>query len=425
MNRRKFIAKAASASGLLLVKQGTAFGYRANSAVQLGLLGCGGRGTVVANSLSQNTSARIVALADLFPDRLASAKSQLDALNASLGGSSIDSAFLFRGPHAYQEISNAPQVDAVQIATPPWFHVQHLEAVVKAGKHVYCEKPICVDVPQAKKAMEIGQSAGGKVSIDVGFQLRSAPPFVELVRRIRGGNIGKIACISAHYDAPEVKGVALGPGASTNESRLRNWLWYRALSGDILVEQNIHVIDICNWILMSHPIKAIATGGRNVTSHPGDTWDNYQVSFTYPDAIHLSFSSTQFGSQGWFDVAQRIFGSNGVAEAPYSGPVRIIGENAWTWKSQDPEEHTPHPSTFASNGVFHDNLAFADSEKDKAFIQSIVSGSYHNQVSEGVESALSCILGRMAAEQDREVSWDEMLKSDEAYPLGIDLSMFS
>jgi len=420
MDRRGFIGGLAGASGLMILNSRTAFGYEANSAVQWGLLGCGNRGTSVATSFAQNTSARLIALADIFPDKLETGNAHFDQINAKLGVPAIDPKLMFHGYKAFEEIAASKGVDAVQISTPPWFHVQHLDAVVTAGKHAYCEKPLGVDVAQTRQALEIGKRAQGKVSLDVGFQVRSAPPIAEVVRRIHDGALGKIASIAAHYNAPASTYPDRG-NVSADELRLRNWLWDRVLSGDILVEQNIHVIDICNWILKSHPIKAVATGGRNVLTHMGDCWDNYQVIYTYPDDVHLSFSSTQFGTDGWFNVSESVFGSKGHAEAPYSGPVRIVGENAWEWKDDKPSSCS---STFAANGAFSDNLAFADREKDRAFIESITSGKYHNQVEDGVQSALSCMLGRMAGLSKREVTWEEQLKHGEEYSMNIDMSQF-
>ncbi|WP_263354079.1 Gfo/Idh/MocA family protein [Acidicapsa acidisoli] len=424
MNRREFVGGLAGTSGLMILNPKTAFGYEANSAVRWGLLGCGNRGTSVATSFAQNTSARIVALADIFPDKLETGKAHFDQVNEKLGVPAIDSKLMFRGHKAFEEIASSSSVDAVQISTPPWFHVQHLDAVVTAGKHAYCEKPLGVDVAQTRQALEIGKRAEGRVSLDVGFQVRSAPPIAEVVRRIHDGALGKIAAIAAHYYAPASSYPDRG-NVSADELRLRNWLWDRVLSGDILVEQNIHVIDICNWILKSHPIKATATGGRNVLTHFGDCWDNYQVIYTYPEDVHLSFSSTQFGTDGWFNVSESIFGSKGHAEAPYSGPVRIIGENAWEWK--DVAQAAPSSSggaNFAANGAFSDNLAFADREKDRNFIESIVSGKFHNQAADGVQTALSCMLGRMAGKLGREVTWEEQLQHGEEYAMTIDMSQF-
>jgi len=421
MDRREFLGSMTGASGLMLLKSRTAFGYEANSAVRLGLLGCGGRGTSVATSFAQNTPARVVALADLFPDKLEIGKAHFDKVNADLGVPAIDPKLIFRGYKAFEELAACSGVDAVQISTPPWFHVQHLDAVVRAGKHAYCEKPLGVDVAQAKQALEIGKRAEGRVSLDVGFQVRSAPPIAEVVRRIHDGALGKIGSIAAHYNAPASTYPDRGK-VSADELRLRNWLWDRVLSGDILVEQNIHVIDICNWILQSHPLKAVAAGGRNVITHFGDCWDNYQVIYTYAGDIRVSFSSTQYGSNGWFDVSESIFGSKGVAEAPYSGAVRIVGENAWAWKDEAPASNGT--ATFAANGAFSDNLAFADREKDKSFIESIVSGKFHNQAADGVDTALSCMLGRMAGRLGREVTWDEQWKHGEEYAMNIEMSQF-
>jgi myo-inositol 2-dehydrogenase/D-chiro-inositol 1-dehydrogenase len=427
MDRREFIQAGGASSGLLLLKPSTAFGYSANSAVRLGLLGCGSRGTAVATSFANNTSARVVALADLFPDQLAKGKTHFDAVNASLGVPSIDPKRMFHGHKAYEELASSPDVDAVQISTPPYFHVQHLEAVVEAGKHAYCEKPMGVDVAQAQKALEIGKRAEGKLSLDVGFQVRSAPPIAEVVNRIHAGALGKLVSIAAHYNAPAAVSHE-GNGWSADTFRIRNWLWDRTLSGDIIVEQNIHVIDLCNWMLQGRPLKAVATGGRKVTTHAGDTWDNYQVIFTYPDDVHVSFSSTQFGANDWFDASERVFGSDGVAEAPYSGQVQILGKNAWAWTTSPvgaPGDAPPSGSgKFAANGSFSDNLKYADRDKDRGFIESITSGKFHNQAASGVESALTCMLGRMAGQTGREVTWEELLKNGPTYHLGIDMTQF-
>jgi len=419
MNRREFL-QTGSACGLLLLKPRTAFSYQANSAVRLGLLGCGNRGTTVATSFSHSTTAQVVALADIFPDKLAIGRSHFDDLNTSLSRQPIDQKLLFHGPHAFEQLAAAKDVDLIQISTPPFFHVQHLEAAVASGKHVYCEKPVGVDVAQAKQALEIGKRVKSTQSVDVGFQCRSAPPIAAIAERIKAGALGKIATVAGNYYAPASE-EKVHPGASPDESRLRNWLWYRALSGDILVEQNIHIIDLCNWILGAHPLKATATGGRNILTHAGDCWDNYQVDFTYPEGVHLSFASTQFGNSG-FDAGLKLFGADGTATVPYSGPVQIVGTQAWAWTDS---MNTSGPVKFAANGSFSDNLAFADRDKERTFIDSITSGQCHNQIAAGVETALSCMLGRMAGYEKREVTWENLLAHGETYKLGMNLDQFA
>jgi len=422
LNRREFLGSAAG-MGLLILKPQTVRGSQANSAIRMGLLGCGGRGTAVAKSFIDNTAARYVALADLFSDQLENAKTSFDKLAEAKSYAGIDPALMFRGPMSYQELAGSDKIDVVHIATPGFFHVDHLEAAVAAGKHVYCEKPLGVDVVQAKRALEVGKKAEGRLSLEVGFQIRSAPPFVELVRRIHANAIGPVACISAHYHATAMR-YAPRPPMSHNEIRIRNWYWDHVISGGILVDQNIHVFDICNWVLRGHPTKALGTGGRNVRSDFGDIWDNYQIDFTYPEGVHVGFNSVQFGDKLW-DVSERIFGAKGVSESPYSGPVRIIGDEPWVWQDpQAPSGSSPEQSKFSVTGEFTDNLAFADREKDKSFIESIVSGKFHNQAAAGVESALTSMLARMAAHVGHEITWEQLLGSNQQYELGIDLNQF-
>jgi myo-inositol 2-dehydrogenase / D-chiro-inositol 1-dehydrogenase len=419
LDRRKFIGAAAATTGLMFIQPGLVRGTAANSAVRVGLLGCGGRGTEDATNLVGTGSARVVALADMFQDQLDAARANFDKLQQSNGFSAIDASQLFVGPNAFHEISASKEVDAIVVATPPYFHPQHLEAVVAAGKHVYLEKPVAVDVPGAKKVIEIGKRAEGKFSLDVGFQIRDCPPFVEMVRRIHSGALGKIACGEAYYLTGYIDRPAW-PNASPAERRLRNWLYDRTLSGDIIVEQNIHVIDICNWVLQAHPLKASATGSRlGRPSNDGDVYGNYNAVFQYPDGVDVTFSSTQF-AKGWWDVTERFFGTKGTSQSPYRGPLGIWGDEPWQWEASAPKDATD--KGFSVTGKFTSNLELADPEKKKAFVASITSGNFHNQAGKGAESALSCMLARTAAYTGREVTWDELMKSTEVWDPKIDLN---
>jgi predicted dehydrogenase len=255
----------------------------------------------------------------------------------------------------------------------------------------------------------------------VGFQCRNAPPIAAIAEKIKAGALGKIASISAYYYAP-ASTEKVRPGAGHDEYRLRNWLWDRALSGDILVEQNIHIVDLCNWILGAHPLKAIATGGRNILTHAGDCWDNYQVDYLYPNDVRVSFASKQFGDYEMFEAGLRLFGSEGAATIPYAGPVAIVGAQKWAWQDAAASSAS---GKFAANGNFEDNLAFADRDKERTFIDSIVSGPVHNQIAAGVETALSCMMGRMAGLRHHETTWEELETHGETYKLGMDISKFA
>lgn len=411
MYRRVFLGGA----GAMVLAPRIVRGYQANSAVRVGLLGCGGRGTADATSIVENAGGRIVALADLFDDSLDKGRKHFDDLAKKRGQPALENAMIFRGPHAAEQIAAARDVDAIVIATPPYFHPEHLRIVVEAGKHVYCEKPVAVDVPGAKRVLEIGKKAEGRLSLEVGFQIRNAPPFAELVRRIHAGALGEIAFAEAHYYCPFLDtGHANVPPA---QARLRNWLYDRVLSGDIIVEQNIHAIDICNWVLQCHPVKAVGTGGRKGRTEQGNALGHCSISFTYPNDVHLAFNSKQFG-KGGFDVSESFFGTRGNSTSPYSGTLGIVGEEPWNWKESERKQQTE----FSAAGTFTDNLAQADSEKHKSFLGSISSGKFHNQAAQGVESSLSAMMGRTAIYTGREVTWDELLRSTEVWDAKLDLS---
>jgi len=418
LDRRTFVGVTAAAAAAMWVKPAVARGTNANSAVRVGLLGCGGRGTEDASNLVDTGGARVVALADVFQDQLDAAHAHFDQIQQAKGYAALDARQLFVGPRAYEQIAASKEVDAIVIATPPYFHPQHLETAVAAGKHVYLEKPVAVDVPGAKRVIDIGKRAQGKLSLDVGFQIRDCPPFVELVRRIHDGALGDIICGEAYYLTGYIDRPAW-PDASAGERRLRNWVRDRVLSGDVIVEQNIHVVDICNWVLKAHPVKAIATGGRHGRpADDGDCYGNYHVLFRYPGDVDVTFSSTQF-AKGWWDVSERFFGTKGTALSPYAGPLGIWGDEPW----QAPLSPQPQgqPAAFSVTGTFTSNLESADPEKKKAFLESITSGNFHNQADKGAESALSCMMARTAAYTGREVTWDELLKSGEVWDARLNL----
>ena len=360
-----------------------------------------------------------MAIADLFPDQLEKGQKHFDELQASKGYAALDSSQLFRGPKAYEEIASSREVDFILITTPPYFHPHHLETVVNAGKHVYCEKPVAVDVPGAKHVIEIGKKAQGKLSLDVGFQIRNAPPMVELTRRIHDGALGKIGCGLAHYycghiDRPD------WPNASPEEKRLRNWVWDRTLSGDIIVEQNIHVIDMCNWMIQGHPEKSVGTWSRKFRDDAGDCADNFNAILTYPGNIQVSFGSCQFNDPA-FDAAVRLYGTEGSSESHYDWRVFISGKNPWD-ADLGPSKGA---GQFSAAGTFKGSLDQADPEKQKAFVESITSGQFHDQAAQGAESALSAMLARNAAYSGKELTWEGLLKSKEVYDPKINIAQFA
>ena len=412
--RRTFLKTAGAAGVFTILNSRLVRGTEANSAVRVGLLGCGRRGGSHADTIIQHTGARMTALGDLFQDQLDAAKKRIDGMAQTKGYAGIAQTWV--GPHACRQMAESKDVDAVVIATPAYFHPDHLHVMVEGHKHVYLEKPVAIDVAGTKRVLEIARQAEGKTTLDVGFQIRSAPPYIEIVRRIHAGALGEIAAAEAHYNcgAPEDR---RWTGATGDVLRVRNWIQDRVLSGDIIVEQNIHVLDVANWVLQGHPVSAIGRGNHNGRNAPGDDcYSHFDVIFRYPNEVHLSFNSTQFGHAP-FEVSEKFFGTRGVAQLPYSGPFGIDGEDKWMWAGSENQG----TAQFSASGSFTDNLAQADSEKKKSFIESITSGKLHNQAAQGVESALTAMLGRKAGYLGREVTWDELVKSNEHWDAKIEV----
>jgi myo-inositol 2-dehydrogenase / D-chiro-inositol 1-dehydrogenase len=421
LDRRTFLkTTSGAAAAFTVLKPETVFGTQANSAIRMGIIGCGGRGTAVASSFVNNTETRIVALADIFEDRLNKAKETFNKLSRSKGYPELPSANLFKGSQAYQSLLALKDVDAVLVSSPPFLHPEHLLATVKAGKHVYCEKPVAVDPFGCRQIQQAGKLAQGKISLAVGFQIRHATPFVEMVKRIHTGALGDIVSGQAYYFTSALK-LPQYPGASADENRLRHWVWDRHLSGDILVEQNIHVIDVCNWVLQAHPLKAVGSGGRKGRTDEGDCWSHFNVNYEYPGGIHVTVQSTQF-DPGLGDVCERFFGTKGISESHYTGGVFIKGENEWDSGAARKDQAVS--SKDWATGSFKSALEDADPNKEKAFIESIRSGKLINEAAQGAESALSAILGRTAAYTGKEATWEKTAASGEQWNPRLNLRQF-
>lgn len=408
--RRQFVKVAAGAgAGLVFVRPESIYGAQANSTLGLGIIGCGGRANDVGPEFVNHAGTRVVALADMFEDRLVAAQNTFNKLAEEKGLGKIPAANIFKGAQAYEKLVACKDVDVVLISSPPYLHPEHFAAAVAANKHVYLEKPVATDVYGCQRVMEIGRRANGKVSIHVGFQKRYSEAYRALVGRIHSGEIGDIALGQAFYYTNDLDRQNK-PGMSEAEARLRNWVFDKVLSGDILVEQNIHIIDACNWVLKSHPVKAMGTGGRAVRKDVGDTWDHYIVTFVYPNDVKVSFNSSQFRNKAYRMQGERFFGTKGVAESHHRGPVRIISNSS--------DEQPWDAGTTSA-------LDTAVAEKVKAFTATIRENRFENEAQQGAETTLSAILGRTAAYNNREMTWNELIKSNARWEAKLDLSAIS
>lgn len=420
MQRRTFLRNAATISAITILKPGVAFSSKRNSAIQVGFIGCGNRGTEVISSMSKSTNINIISLADLFDDRLTEAQTKLSKLNAEKGFAQIDRANMFKGSRAYMQLLNKKDVQAVLIASPCYTHPEFVEAAVAAGKHVYCEKPVAVDVNGCKRIEKAGESANGKVSIAIGFQIRHATAYSQMVERIQRGDIGEIINVQLYYFSSGSR-VRPFPDMTKDEARIRNHFHFHALSGGPLLDQGIHMLDVCNWALKTHPLNAVGTGGRRGASEFSDTWNHYQVLYKYPSDINVTIHTTQFGPV-FGDVCARFLGTKGIAEAHYGRGVFIEGANKWDSGILKSEaEVTPEQR---AAGVFTSALHDANENKVKSFINSIESGKLINEALSGSESTLSAILGRESAMTGKAMTWDQLRGMNQKLDPKLNLSQF-
>jgi myo-inositol 2-dehydrogenase/D-chiro-inositol 1-dehydrogenase len=388
-SRRRFLADAgAAALAFSVVRPELVRGSGASSKIDLGIIGCGGRGGWIADLFQKHGGYNVVAAADYFPDRI-------EALDEKLG---VPPARRFTGLAGYRRLLEQ-KLDAVAIMSPPYFHPVQAADAVAAGKHVYLAKPIAVDVPGSMAVQESAAKAtANRLCFLVDFQTRANELFIEALRRVHDGAIGRFAFGEATYHA-EDPFVAQAEHARLDgpENRLRAWGLSRELSGDIIIEQNIHTLDVASWVMGRPPLSAYGTGGRKFRD-VGTCWDTFSVVFQYADNVGITFSSRQFNGQGTRPegIRNRMFGSEGVLETEYGGQVLIRGKQFY---------RGGQTSTIYQQGAVRNIAAFYDS---------IQQGNYTNAtVDESVRSNLVTILGRTAAYKGRVVTWDEILRSDE------------
>ena len=419
MQRRTFIRNPGLVASGALIAPGILFGRRSASAVQLGIIGTGNRGTQVITSMVQNNNCQIVAMADLFEDKLKWAAPIYNKLNKDKGFGEIKAENMYKGSKAYEKLLNNKSIDAVIISSPGYTHPTFLEAAIAAGKHVYCEKPVATDVDGARRVQRAGKSVSNK-SVVIGFQIRLASAYAEMIKRIHNGDIGDINNVRLYY-LSSANAIKSKEGMSADEKKVRDHFHHRAMSGGILLDQGIHMLDVCNWGLQAVPVKALGSGGLKASEHLGDAWNHYQVVYEYPNGINVSCHSTQFGSV-FGDVCARFLGTKGLAEAHYSGGVFINGEKKWDSGIARSEAEITEQQR--ASGAFLSSLHDADPNKGRSFIQSIENAKYLNECEQGGNSTLTAVLGRQAAEARKEITWESMISANEKISPGVDLKQF-
>lgn len=388
ITRRRFIAGAgASALAFSVLSPELLRGAEANSKIDIGLIGCGGRGRWLTDLFQKHGGYNVVALADYFQDRVDGAGAQFK----------VPPERRFTGLSGYRKLLKQ-KLDAVAIESPPYFHPEHAAAAVAAGKHVYLAKPIAVDVPGCLSVEESGRKATAqKLCFLVDFQTRANKFYQAAVQKVHQGELGKIVSVEANYQCGlmfEGLDQALRKDPSNPEARLRGWSIDRALSGDIITEQNIHAIDVASWMLNAEPLRAYGTGGRT-REFLGNCWDHFAVIFYYPNDLVVSFNSHQSGF-GYDDIMCRVYGLKGTADTHYFGDVTVKTSE---FHSSDNVGNLYTDGAAANIATFHN---------------SITNGDHSNPtVAPSVRSNLTTILGRTAAYKNEMVTWQEMMRKRE------------
>ncbi len=413
LSRRRFLQTSATIAGVaatasLRMVHGAESG--ALGEVRIGLVGCGGRGTgalldalgaatrVIYPQLGYHTEdvadgasvekkdIKVAALADLFPDRLDQCRQQISKL-----GIDVPASRCFTGFDACQQLLALSDVNYVLLATPPRFRAEQLEAAIKAGKHVFMEKPVAVDVPGVLTVMAAGELARQKgLGIAAGTQRRHLNSYRETIQRIQDGAIGELVYARCYWNGGEIWVIPREEGWSDLEWQIRNWNYFTWLSGDHYVEQHVHNLDIMNWVLGAHPVRAISgIGGRQVRTAEvnGHVFDHFAVEFEYPGGQRMFSQARQInGCQN--KVEETVVGTGGTSNC--SDEITTKDGNRWRFRG---EKVNPYRQE-------HEDL-----------IASVRAGEPINEAQAIAESTMTGILGREAAYSGKEITWEEAMKS--------------
>ncbi|MCI0721607.1 MAG: Gfo/Idh/MocA family oxidoreductase, partial [Acidobacteria bacterium] len=381
-------------SGALATRPAFGLHVAGSDLLRVGLVGCGGRGTGAATqALAADKNVKLVAMADAFEDRL---KASLERLKADKKtGHKVDVASdrCFVGFDAYQKLIDSG-VDVVLLAEPPHFRPRHLKAAIDAGKHVFAEKPVAVDAPGVRSVLATCEEAKKKnLSIVSGLCLRYSFGFRDTVQRIHDGALGEIRALQANDYRGSIWVKPRQPEWSDMEWQMRNWYYFTWLSGDFNVEQHVHYLDVCTWVMKNeYPIKAVGMGGRQVRTGPeyGHIYDHHSVVYEYASGARL-FSNCRQQAGCHNDMSSFAFGTKGEAEVS-ERRLSISNGSEWTWRGKtDNFYQTEHDDLFAS----------------------IRSGKPINNGDYMAKSSLLAIMGRMATYTGQVITWEQAMNSTE------------
>jgi len=355
--------------------------------VRIGVVGCGGRGTGAAHdAISSSEGVRLVALGDLDLEICRNSRSGLE--QAGVGDHlDVPESRMFAGLDAYRRVIEHPDVDIALLTTPPGFRPMHLDAAVRAGKHVFAEKPVCVDPTGYRSCLASGEIAAAKgTAIVTGTQFRRQPSYMEAIERIHDGAIGRPVGGVSYYCVTGIWYRPRRPGESEVAYQCRNWYHFTWLSGDQIVEQAVHSLDAVNWAMGGPPVRAFGSGGQMTRPEDSEIYDHMSIDFEYPNGAVVSFKCRQLpGSSS--KVINTIHGTEGVAYVN-PGDSRITDHDGTEMFVHEGRGNNPYVREHAD------------------LIASIRAGTPIVEIRDVADSSLTAVMGRLAAYSGREVSWD-------------------
>jgi len=392
VSRRSFLTSAATCASAFTIIQPALVRGAGDEKLKAALIGCGDRGTqAVENLFTGCPNVELVAMADLFDDRVTRSLGKLAALPPELASRvKVDPEHRFAGFDAYQK-AIASEVDIVMLAATPAYRPLHFEAAVEAKKHIFCEKPFGTDAVNVRRFMAAARKSEElKLTVKSGAQRHSQAWYVEQHKRVRAGEIGDIVALNANWVGTPVLQFRHWPNEKRNpewsdmEFQNRGWYSFLWICGDQIVEQHLHNIDVCNWFMGAHPVEVVASGGaswRPREEEYGNIYDHLTADFVYPNGVHMTSCCRQYPAKDAAqNVSERIVGTKGVIDS-----AALRGS---------------HP---AVDPYVQEHVDMMNSILGK--------GPYLNEAMAVAESTMTCIMGREAAYSGMKITWDMMMKS--------------
>ena len=388
LSRRSFVSAAAAGGAAGLMVHSSLAAAEESRQLRLALVGCGGRGSGAINdSLTINQGVKLVAAADLYDSRCATMRKAI--AEAHPDKVDLDDSRIYSGLDGYKRVLDDPTIDVVLITTSPGFRPRYVRAAVEAGKHVFAEKPACVDPAGYRICLEAHAAAVAKgTAIVGGTQYRRQANYIGAVEQIRQGVIGDVIGATSRYCSSGIWYRPRQENMSDAEYQMNNWMHFIWLSGDQITEQAVHNLDTINWAMGGNPVSAFGSGGRFTRPADSEMWDSVSIDYEYPGNRLVSFECRQIPGAA-NENSNVVYGSKGTCfiGAMSSGSRIIDREGKQTWEMAG-------------------SIADAYKQEHKDLIDSIRAGKPIVELRQMADSSMVAVLGRMAAYTGQRVTWD-------------------